>query len=149
MRERTWKDLVPAQDDGLACVICARDYLRQPTQRVPVGRSHTGSQVFACMPGCADQAGSAEVFIPDDALTAAGAAFLAALERATADTPTKDARHAYPDDIVAATVDAAALLIVAAEVRRLAQQIEGDTVTVQWLRKRADQLDPAGRGDLR
>lgn len=148
MREQTWNDLAPAQADGLACVICARDYLRQPTQRIPVGRSHTGSQVFACAAGCAE-AGRAGVCIPDDALTAAGAAFLAALERATAATPTKDPRHAYPDDVVAVTVQAAAPLIVAAEVRRLAQQIEGDVVTAQRLRDRADQLDPAGRGELR
>ena len=40
--------LTPAQADGLACVVCAVDYLEHNTPRRPVGHSHTGSQVFAC-----------------------------------------------------------------------------------------------------
>ena len=40
--------LSPAQADGLACVVCAVDYLEHNTPRRPVGWSHTGSQVFAC-----------------------------------------------------------------------------------------------------
>jgi hypothetical protein len=41
-------DHTPAQLDGLACIICDRDYLISSTPHVPVGRSATGSQVFAC-----------------------------------------------------------------------------------------------------
>jgi excisionase family DNA binding protein len=40
--------LTPAQADGLACVVCGRDFLAQPVRMRPVGRSHTGSQIFAC-----------------------------------------------------------------------------------------------------
>ncbi|MCX9191961.1 hypothetical protein C3Y87_11140 [Carbonactinospora thermoautotrophica] len=40
--------LTSAQRDGLACVVCGRDYLKNPVPRVPVGRSGTSSQVFAC-----------------------------------------------------------------------------------------------------
>jgi hypothetical protein len=49
--------LTSAQADGLTCVVCGRDYLNDPerTPHVPVGRSGTGSQIFACTPGCAAQ----------------------------------------------------------------------------------------------
>jgi hypothetical protein len=87
--------------------------------------------------------------IPDEALTAAGAAYLAALDVATAATPTGDSRHAYPDDVVTATVQAAAPLIAASELRRMAQRIEGDAHGWRRLKERADQLDPVGRGDVR
>jgi len=40
--------LSPAQADGLACVVCAADYLEHNTPRRPVGWSQSGSQVFAC-----------------------------------------------------------------------------------------------------
>ncbi|MBV9447525.1 MAG: hypothetical protein JO345_16705 [Streptosporangiaceae bacterium] len=43
--------LTPVQVDGLACVACGADYLRIRVPHVPVGRSVTGSQVFACI-GC-------------------------------------------------------------------------------------------------
>ncbi|MFC0539894.1 hypothetical protein [Kutzneria chonburiensis] len=43
--------LTPVQADGLACVACGADYLRVRVPHVPVGRSVTGSQVFACV-GC-------------------------------------------------------------------------------------------------
>jgi len=43
--------LTPLQADGLACVECGADYLRVRVPQVPVGRSVTGSQVFACL-GC-------------------------------------------------------------------------------------------------
>jgi len=50
--------LTAAQADGLACVICGLDYLRTRGSRsVPVGRSVTGSQVFACVGRCAEAAG--------------------------------------------------------------------------------------------
>ncbi|MGH3982129.1 MAG: hypothetical protein ACRDST_05435 [Pseudonocardiaceae bacterium] len=147
MPEQTWTALGSAQADGLACVVCARDYLRHPTQRIPVGRSLTGSQVFACDGACAHLAHGAVrlVHIPDEALTAAGAAFLSALEQATM---TGDPHRAYPDDLVNPTILAAAPLIVAAELRRLAGQIQGDAGSHQRLHERADQLDPAG-GDQR
>jgi hypothetical protein len=56
-REHIWPGLTAAQADGLACVVCASDYLTDHTPHRPVGRSHTGSQVFACAGACADQAG--------------------------------------------------------------------------------------------
>ncbi|MEV5839750.1 hypothetical protein [Nocardia sp. NPDC052112] len=40
--------LIPLQADGLACVVCGADYLHVRVPHVPVGRSVTGSQVFAC-----------------------------------------------------------------------------------------------------
>lgn len=53
--------LTALQADGLACVACGADYLRVRVPHVPVGRSVTGSQVFACVPSC-----------PRDAQRAAG-----------------------------------------------------------------------------
>lgn len=41
--------LTEAQADGLVCVVCGGD---EPT--VPVGRSDTGSQVFACAQCCGE-----------------------------------------------------------------------------------------------
>ncbi|MGH3907001.1 MAG: helix-turn-helix domain-containing protein [Pseudonocardiaceae bacterium] len=41
--------LSPAQADGLACVVCNADFLTVKVPHRPVGRSHTGSQVFACV----------------------------------------------------------------------------------------------------
>ena len=55
--------LAPVQADGLACVACGVDYLQVPVPHVPVGRSETDSQVFACI-GCA----------PDSARRALGGA---------------------------------------------------------------------------
>ncbi len=46
--------LTPAQADGLACVVCSADYLTVRVPHRPVGRSRTGSQVFACSATCAD-----------------------------------------------------------------------------------------------
>lgn len=40
--------LTAAQADGLACVECGCDFLRVRVPHVPVGRSQTGSQIFAC-----------------------------------------------------------------------------------------------------
>ncbi|MEV6604723.1 hypothetical protein [Kutzneria sp. NPDC051319] len=47
-----WLDLTPMQADGLACVICRTNYLVAGRPCRPVGRSHTGSQVFACAGDC-------------------------------------------------------------------------------------------------
>jgi hypothetical protein len=41
--------LTVLQADGLACVVCGADFLRVCVSHVPVGRSVTGSQVFACV----------------------------------------------------------------------------------------------------
>lgn len=46
--------LTALQADGLACVACGADYLRVRVPHVPVGRSVTGSQVFACLGCCPD-----------------------------------------------------------------------------------------------
>ncbi|MDQ3900473.1 MAG: hypothetical protein M3319_08535 [Actinomycetota bacterium] len=94
-------------------------------------------------------AGVPPLHIPDEALTAAGAAFLAALEQATEATPSKDPRHVYPDEVIAAAVEAAAPVIVAAELRRLSSEIAVSAPGYHQLRQRADQLDAAGRGDPR
>ncbi|MGH3710877.1 MAG: hypothetical protein ACRDRQ_22850 [Pseudonocardiaceae bacterium] len=116
--------------DGLACVICGREFRRRRAfTRLPVGLSPTGSQVYACVGDCTDRAGATPevLVIPADALTAGGIAFLAVTDRA------KDVRFgASPDDLVAETVQAAAPLVVAAELRRIAAK----------LRNRATELDP-------
>lgn len=48
--------LTPAQADGLSCVVCGADYLTVAVPHRPVGRSATGSQVFACTATCTDGA---------------------------------------------------------------------------------------------
>ena len=53
MSGRRWTGLAPAQADGLTCVVCGRDFRTPGSVAVPVGRSHTGSQVFACIGQCA------------------------------------------------------------------------------------------------
>ncbi|SFK52542.1 hypothetical protein SAMN05421835_12363 [Amycolatopsis sacchari] len=50
--ETVYTGLSPLQADGLACVTCNRNYLHSRVAHVPVGRSHTGSQVFACLGAC-------------------------------------------------------------------------------------------------
>jgi hypothetical protein len=45
------KRLKAPQADGLACVACAAVYLVVRILQVPIGRSVSGSQVFACL-GC-------------------------------------------------------------------------------------------------
>lgn len=168
-----WRGLSEARAQGHACVICGRDYLhsrgRPPMRWVPVGRSmSTGSQVFACVTGCAERAvarcyrGGVGV-LSDEVLTVAGAAFLRAWDAATLASPTGDPRHAHPDDIVVATVAAAAPPLIATELRHLADVFEahlrtwprvattGDT---EWrsawrecaaiLRERASWMDPGG-----
>jgi hypothetical protein len=50
-RDAVITGLTPVQADGLACVVCGADYLHVRVPHVPVGRSRTGSQVFACV-GC-------------------------------------------------------------------------------------------------
>jgi len=101
------------------------------------------------MTGSTDHSGigARPLHIPDEALTDAGAAFLAALERATDATTSKDPRHAYPDEVIAAAVEAAAPLIVAAELRRLAYDLTAFPQGYHHLRQRADQLDAARGGD--
>lgn len=48
--------LAASQADGLACVACGADYLRLRLPHVLVGRSATGSQVFASAGCCRDDA---------------------------------------------------------------------------------------------
>lgn len=49
--DKLWTGLTHRQADGLACVVCSVDYIQVPAVHRPVGRSETGSQVFACS-GC-------------------------------------------------------------------------------------------------
>lgn len=49
----TYAGLSPVQADGLACVICHRNYLTDQHSARPVGiAATTGSQVFACTGHC-------------------------------------------------------------------------------------------------
>jgi hypothetical protein len=142
MGERIWSGLDVLAADGLACVICGRDFLsRAPRVRLPVGRSHTGSQVFACVGDCAEMAGAMPtvLMIPRQALAVGARAFLMVLDRAGGNP-----REVWHEVLVAATVRAAAPLVVAAELRRIATET---TTGDQWagcLRARATELDPAG-----
>lgn len=54
--EKVITGLSPLQADGLTCVVCGADYLRVRVPHVPVGRSVTGTQVFACAGRCLDEA---------------------------------------------------------------------------------------------
>jgi hypothetical protein len=142
MGERIWTGLDAVAADGLACVICGRGFLSRGSRvRLAVGRSHTGSQVFACVGDCAGMAGAipAVLMIPMQALAVGGAAFLMVLDRVGGEP-----RQVWHGVLVAATVRAAAPLVVAAELRRMATEI---TTGDQWaacLRARAAELDPAG-----
>lgn len=59
MAERIWHELNSMQAEGLACVVCGAGYLSVPTPHVPVGRSQSGSQVFACQGRCAEHTAQA------------------------------------------------------------------------------------------
>jgi hypothetical protein len=154
--DQQFHGLNPAQADGQACVVCGQRLRGRGLVWQPVGRSPSASQVFACAGTCASTAmAPAAVVIPDEALSAAGSAFNAALEAAGGDV-----HRAWPDDLVTATVTAAAPLIVAAELRRLAasSQVQhgespgGVTVAVipvADLTARANTLDPLGGGERR
>ncbi len=72
MDERIWTGLSPAQADGLACVICAHDFRIRGSVSVPVGRSHTGSQVFACVDRCARAAAEGPAGAPGEPSTGGG-----------------------------------------------------------------------------
>ena len=72
MDQRIWTGLSPAQADGLACVICAHDFRIRGSVSVPVGRSHTGSQVFACLASCAQIATEGPAGAPGEASTWGG-----------------------------------------------------------------------------
>lgn len=126
MSERIWEGLNTGQGDGRACVTCGRDYLHShqaPTRRIPVGRSHsTGSQVFACAGECLTRA---EVrCYPGGAVALSGVAIAEAtraLHRTVIVgdlTPPGDPRQVQ--ELVCATVAAAAPLLIAAELRWLA-----------------------------
>lgn len=51
MSERISTGLAPEQADGRACVMSGRDFRTPGSSAVPVGRSDTGSQVFAFAAG--------------------------------------------------------------------------------------------------
>ena len=72
MDERIWTGLSPAQADGLACVICTHDFRIRGSVSVPVGRSHTGSQVFACVDRCAQAAAERPAGAPGEPTTGGG-----------------------------------------------------------------------------
>jgi hypothetical protein len=55
-RDTVWTGLDEAEADGRACVICRGNFEFTKNPAVPVGRSRTGSQVFACAGDCADTA---------------------------------------------------------------------------------------------
>jgi len=52
MGEPIWTGLDPVQADGQACVICGHTFRVRGSVAVPVGRSPSGSQVFACVGRC-------------------------------------------------------------------------------------------------
>jgi hypothetical protein len=145
-----------AQADGRACVVCGRRLRGKGLVWQPVGRSHTGSQVFACAGTCASTATAPDaVVIPEGALSVAGSAFNTALDAAGGDV-----HRAWPDDLVTATVTAAAPLIVATELRRLAASsavqhgespggVRVAVLPVADLTARANTLDPLSGGERR
>ena len=142
MGERIWTGLDVVAADGLACVLCGRSFLsRGSRMRLPVGRSDADSQVFACVGDCAELAGAMPevLVIPEQALTVGGMALLRVLDRVGGNP-----RQAWHGVLVAATVRAAAPLVVAAELRRMATETTTGELWAGCLRARADELDPAG-----
>ena len=142
MGERIWTGLDVVAADGLACVLCGRSFLSRGSRvRLPVGRSDTGSQVFACVGDCAELAGTMPevLVIPGQALTVGGMAFLMVLDRVGGDP-----RQVWHQVLVAATVRAAAPLIVATELHRIVAETTTSELWAGCLRARADELDPAG-----
>ncbi|MGB6164405.1 MAG: hypothetical protein WCF33_00725 [Pseudonocardiaceae bacterium] len=142
MAERIWTGLDVLAADGLACVICGRGLLSGRSRvRLPVGRSDTGSQVFACIGDCAAMAETMPemLTLPEQALSVAGMTFLMVLDRVGGDP-----RHVWHGVLVAATVRAATPLVQAAELRHIATD---PTTSDRWarsLRARAIELDPSG-----
>lgn len=115
------QSLSPTQADGLACVGCAVNFLAVPTVRRPVGRSATGSQVFACHPACRAD-GSGEPCRTGDAPVITEAAEWLALHRAQEGAVAKlngcYVNHGRP---VIATLDAAFDDLIAAGLLALGQ----------------------------
>jgi hypothetical protein len=142
MAERIWTGLDVLAADGLACVICGRGLLSRGSRvRLPVGRSQSGSQVFACIGDCAGMAETMPqvLTLPEQALAVAGMAFLMVLDRVGGDP-----RQVWHGVLVAATVRAATPLVQAAELRRIADET---TTSDRWagsLWSRAIELDPSG-----
>ena len=142
MGERIWTGLDSVAADGLACALCGRDSLsRSSRMRLPVGRSQTDSQVFACVGDCADMARAMPevLVIPGQALAAGDMALLMVLDRVGGDP-----RQAWHGSLAATNVRAAAPLVVAAELHRIAAEPTTDQLWAGCLRARADELDPAG-----
>ena len=142
MGQRIWTGLDAVAADGLACVLCGRDFLSRGSRgRLPVGRSETDSQVFACIGDCAELAGAMPevLVIPPEALVVGGMALVRVLDRVG-----NDPRQVWHGVLVAATIRAAAPLVVAAELRRLAAETTTGELWAGCLLARADELDPAG-----
>jgi len=97
--------LTPAQADGLACVVCAVDYLEHNTPRRPVGWSQSGSQVFACCEHRAVRHAVAGGYV--DVRPGPTGREVAAARRARADAApeldTADLTHGQDDDLGAVT----------------------------------------------
>jgi hypothetical protein len=137
MSERIWEGLGTGQGDGRACVICARDYLRShqaPTRRVPVGRARsTGSPVFACAGVCAARAA---VRCYRGGVMAVSGVALAEANRALQRAVALKGAGLVGDplrvgEVVCEVVAAAAPLLIAAELRCLAEVFE-DLAAQVW-----------------
>lgn len=64
--ERRWTHLTVEQADGQACVMCELPPGPNNRATIPVGRSHTGSKVLACLGRCADDAAITFETLGDD-----------------------------------------------------------------------------------
>ena len=166
MSGRVWAGLDPVQADGLACVVCGRDFRTPGSVSVPVGRSHTGSQVFACVGECAAATGEPAVgrrAAPGEVAATGGTAVPLGVPVEAVDALCDATASFYRQDLEVAVRETAAPLVVAAELRRLAGEMDPATGPAafdvvnescvdarvdrarEWwagyLRARADQLD--------
>ncbi|MDQ3273444.1 MAG: hypothetical protein M3Q39_00035 [Actinomycetota bacterium] len=165
MSERMWPGLNPVAADGLACVVCGRDFRTPGSVSMPVGRSHTGSQVFACDPVCVAATGEPVVghrAARGEPTATRPAVVPLGVPVDAIDALSDAALSFYAQDLAAALRDTAGPLVVAAELRRLAAEWDpqlddphathgerhhrgGIAVVCEALRDRATELDgPAG-----
>ena len=150
MSERMWPGLNPVAADGLACVVCGRDFRTPGSVSMPVCVAATGEPVVGHRAARGEPTATRPAVVPlgvpvdaIDALSDAALSF-------------------YAQDLAAALRDTAGPLVVAAELRRLAAEWdpqlddphathgerhhrEGIAVVCEALRDRATELDgPAG-----
>ncbi|MFJ9818795.1 hypothetical protein ACIRU3_26790 [Streptomyces sp. NPDC101151] len=72
--ERYFWHLSAAQKDGMACLVCGADFLKERITSVPVGRSPDDeSQVFACSEPCARRIADEAEQMAHELRTVAGA----------------------------------------------------------------------------